>query len=302
MKRSIAFFAITCLEFAIAPAFADFDGAMQNARGQCGGISGYLNRLNTMAGVGTAVTAVGTIAGGGALYAGIKKSGVDAAAKELEEQLENLHSLNDEEFLSLLSGMAEYSGGPDGSVSDQLAGLDNESKRLGNWRTGLLAGNTATNIASVVISARSKNTEELSAKISECLDSIDLLRNEYMQARLQDDKDAAQLAFAQGVIAACGQYNALLARKVSGKANGALISSAIGIGTGAAGTITSAAANADGTRNNNSGKEKNLNNASNILAGASTVASGVATGFNIATLGAINKAKGVAKDCEAALK
>jgi hypothetical protein len=85
-----------------------------------------------------------------------------------------------------------------------------------------------------------------------------------------------------------------------------MVSSIIGAGTGAAGTITSASANSENVRSNDTeagqNKEKNLNTAANVLSGVSGGASLVATIFNATQISALKKASAVADECEGVLK
>ncbi len=66
---------------------AELTAAIQNVRSACGGIGAELSDMKKMAGINTAVTGVGTVAGGVALGTGIAKMGVDEKADELEAAL-----------------------------------------------------------------------------------------------------------------------------------------------------------------------------------------------------------------------
>lgn len=61
---------------------------IERTKAACAGISDELSDLKKMAGINTAVTAVGTVAGGVALGVGIAKAGVDAEAEEVEAELQ----------------------------------------------------------------------------------------------------------------------------------------------------------------------------------------------------------------------
>ena len=73
-----------------AYAATSLDNAIENVRRNCGNLSNELNHLKTMAGINTAVTAVGTVTGGVGLATGIAKSGVDSEIEKLEKELEEL--------------------------------------------------------------------------------------------------------------------------------------------------------------------------------------------------------------------
>ncbi len=66
------------------------DSALNTTYNACAGISNDLTNLKKMAGINTAVTAVGTVAGGVALGAGIAKANVDQEQKALEEKVARL--------------------------------------------------------------------------------------------------------------------------------------------------------------------------------------------------------------------
>jgi hypothetical protein len=63
------------------------DAALVNVINNCAGISDELNDMKKMAGINTAVTGVGTLAGGGATAVGFVKVGVDKKAEAAEIKL-----------------------------------------------------------------------------------------------------------------------------------------------------------------------------------------------------------------------
>ena len=184
-----------------------------------------------------------------------------------------------------------------------LAAAEQKSITYGHWRTGLMAGNTATNIAGAVISHKNKNDGgEIKDMAAACLESVDKLRLVSMQALFDGSGDASLLARASKIVDACGKYNVKDLEKIPKWQDVAKWTSIVGIGTGAVGTTTSIIANTEKVRHGDKDTEKNLNLASNILAGASTVASGIATGFNIATVAGISRIASTAQNCEEALQ
>ena len=60
--------------------------ALQRTYSACVGIDESLTDLKKMAGINTAITAVGTGLGAGAVVAGVKKADVDARIKSLKEE------------------------------------------------------------------------------------------------------------------------------------------------------------------------------------------------------------------------
>ena len=278
----------------------------------CIGIDDSLADLKKMAGINTAVTAVGTAAGAGATVVGLVKASKDKEAEELEKLIKELHELEDGKDepsdAEVASFLKEFESSYDSAIKDlttaqaKLDELNKQSKKLGNWRTGLMVGNTATNVAGAIIAGNNKVDDDLQAQIDSCKKAVDELQRSMMQARF----DGEDISEAQGIVNACKEYNYVDISPINKRGKGAMISSIVGATTGVAGTVTSSMANTDATRNDNTDagkqKEKNLNTASNVLAGASTVASATATVFNATQISAIKKVATVAEKCTGVLK
>ncbi len=290
------------------------NAALQATYTACSGIDDSLSYLKKMAGINTAVTAVGTVAGGVALGAGIAKANVDQEQKELEEKvrkliaeksnipIENIEIEDQTEFQRQLSVAAGATNGEISADQQKIAELEQKSKTLGNVRTGTLATSTATNVAGAIIAGTNNVDKDLENRIENCKKAVDNLQRSVAQARM----DGEDISKAQQVITACREYNYVDISTINSKSKGAMISSIVGATTGAVGTITSASANSDSIRadNTESGKQKeqNLNTASNIMTGTATVASVGATIFNATQIGAIKKLVTVADKCEEAFK
>ena len=150
--------------------------------------------------------------------------------------------------------------------------LLNQSVRLGNWRTGLLATNTATNVAGAVIAGINRVNMDLQSQIDNCINAVENLQNSIMQARIngEDVSEAEQIANT------CNEYKYIDITPINNRGRNSMISSIIGATTGLAGTVTSAIANTEQTRDGNAQREKNLNTASNILAVGATTSSAAA--------------------------
>lgn len=305
---------LMCNFDSVAAETLDLSSAMSNVRNACSGISDAMRDLKTKAGINTAITGVGTVAGGVALGTGIAKANVDQEQKELEEKvarliaeksnvpIENLEIEDEQEFeRQILSVVA-------GNYSDVSADikkineLEQKSKTLGNVRTGTLATSTVTNIAGTAIAVTNKVDEDLESRINKCISATKELSNAKLAAKLEKTATDDELARADKIISACRDWDVVDLKSVNKRATGAAISSGVGIGTGMVGTITSAVANTDATRRGDEQKEKSLNTTSNVMAGASTAASAVATVFNATQISAIKKAATVADECEGALK
>lgn len=270
--------------------------------------------LKKMAGINTAVTAVGTVAGGVALGAGIAKVSVDKEQQDLEEKVakliaeksnvpvQQLEIANEQEFYTAIHNVA-YSGNSEISADiEKINKLEQKSKTLGNIRTGTLAANTVTNIAGTAIAASNKVDDDLESRINRCVAAIKNLSSAKLAAKVENTATHAEIERAEKIISSCRDYEYVDVKPINKRATGAAIASGIGIGTGVVGTITSSLANTDKTRKGDEQKEKNLNTTANVMAGASTVASATATIFNATQISAIKKVATVAEACEEALR
>lgn len=295
----------------ILPASADIlplDDALRATYSSCVGIDDSLSDLKRMAGINTAVTGVGTAVNTGATVVGLVKASKD---RDLEKLLEELRTqdesiskteLSDQEYNEGTTAWREFRKTNPKASEDEIAKLTKQSKILGNWRTGLLAGGAATNVAGAIIAGTNKADVDLQTQINNCKSAVKNLRDSIMQARM----NGTDVAEANSIVAACGEYDYVDISSINKRGKGAMVSSIVGATTGAAGTVTSVIANTDATRNDNTDvgkqKEKNLNTASNVLAGASTVASATATVFNATQISAIKKVATVAEKCTGVLK
>ena len=307
---------IITLFFMIFPFIASanvlpLDDALRATYTACVGIDDELSDLKTMAGINTAITSVGTAAGVGATVTGLVKASKD---KQIEIKLEKLREI-EQKNPDLQSTNAEWDNF-ESDLTTELANakievekyqaeiekLNKQSKKLGNWRTGLMAGATATNVAGAIIAGTNKVDGDLKTQIDNCIGSVKTLQNSIMQARINGE----DVSEAESIASACGEYEYVDVSKINNRAKGAMISSAVGAATGLAGTITSATANSNKIRDAQGDaaqqKEKNLNTAANVLAGATTVASATATVFNATQISAIKKVAAVAEKCTGVLK
>ena len=296
------------------PAYADvlsLNDALRATYTACVGIDDELADLKTMAGINTAITSVGTATGVGATVTGLVKADKD---KQIEIKLEKLREI-EQKNPDLQSTDAEWDNFESGLKTElanakievekyqaEIEKLNQQSKKLGNWRTGLMAGATATNAAGAIIAGTNKVDADLQTQINNCISSVASLRNSMMQARINGE----DVSEAETIASACGEYEYVDVSKINNRAKGAFVSSTVGAATGLAGTITSASANSNKIREAQGDaaqqKEKNLNTASNVLAGATTVASATATVFNATQISAIKKVAAVAEKCTGVLK
>lgn len=310
MKKIGVFMSCLVASPSLAADILSLDDALRATYTACVGIDEELTDLKKMAGINTAITGVGAATGVGAVAVGIKKEQVD---KEIDELITKLRAAEKKRYET---GAPELSNEEKQKILDamdtvvaiaqdtELSQLQDKSKKLGNWRTGLLATGVATNVAGTIIAAKNKVDADLDTQINSCKESIANLRTSIMQARINGE----DVVEAQSIASACGDFELVDISKINKRGKGAMISSGVGAATGLAGTITSAAANSNTLRSQKTDdglrtdKEKNLNSASNVLAGASAAASATATVFNATQIKAIKQVAEVASKCTGVLK
>ncbi len=288
----------------------NLDSAILNVQNACAPISESLNKMKTRAGINTAITGVGTGAGAAAATTGFIKSGKDKDINEVQIKLEKLRAINSSNNSNptpeqIMAEFKDYKSNAISSISEieaEIKKLESQSKNLGNWRTGLIAGAAATNVAGAVISSTNKVDEDLAGAIKDCINAVDELNDVKMQARI----NGTDISNADKITSACGKFEYIDSKKINDLSKSAMWSSVAGAATGTAGTITSGMANSDKTRNNNSASgvksEKNLNTASNVLSVGTGLASGVATIFNASQIKTLKEASEIADNCSEALK
>ncbi|MDR1826457.1 MAG: hypothetical protein LBQ49_02070, partial [Rickettsiales bacterium] len=184
------------------------------------------------------------------------------------------------------------------SVDEQTPALQtDETKRLGNVRTGLMATGAAINAAGAVMAANGgpKNLKDM---IAGCRGALLVLDSELTRLRVANEADANDPKFARAekIVAECGRLSEINVAKIDQKANVVKLAAGAGAAMAIAGAITSALANSDKT-NRTDGARKNLDSASNALAVGMTAASGVSTGFNAALIAEYDKALKTAEKC-----
>ena len=315
--QKLSMFFVGCLVVG-SPCLADtvaLDDALRATYAACVGIDAKLSDLKKMAGINTAITGVGTGVGVGATAVGIVKANKDKELEQVEIELEKLRELEEQHRVPTNQTaddanrfMADVESSWNSIVEDikkkeaERDKLNQQSKKLGNWRTGLMAGATATNVAGAIIAGNNGTNGFVEEMIDNCKNAVDTLSRSVAQAQLSG-QDVTE---AQQIVAACREYDTVDISKIAKRARGAMVSSVVGAATGATGTVLSAVANSDSVRDNNTDdgrqKEKNLNTASNVMAGVTTAASATATVFNATQISAIKKVVAVAEKCEGILQ
>lgn len=292
----------------------------------CSGISDQIAKVANISTANTAITGAGTIAASGALVAGVKKSNIDA---EIESRLDEFCKKNDctqkpetnaqDFYKTIVEGLAAISteSGLDKTDSKSIESMLEQSQKLGNWRTGLMAGTIGTNLATAILSGRNMNQSDLIQQITACNDMIKTV------SEVQHTLKTAGINPIENPVMRkldnaktwCDQMNVADVEKIENRMKASLGTSIAGGVIGVAGTATSAAANSDkysdiNTRaslhaSNNTAelqKAKNLNTAANIMSGAS-IATGVAgTAVNISLISLAKKMIKSAQRCEEILQ
>lgn len=281
---------------------AEAQDTFNAARMVCSGISDEISKVSNVSKINTAVTGVGTVAAGGALVAGIKKSQEEQEIDRLVEEIckaggctaEGVESMSDEDFFNnVMQPMAEIA-----ELQERLE----RSKKLGNWRTGLMAGTIGTNVASAIISGINKNQSELIQHIQACNEAVKSVNNMSNKLKLEGVNPLENPIMKQlsSVNTWCNNINIADIEKIEKRMTGVM-------GTSIAGTATSASANSDkymdeqkrlNLTEQEKNKKNNLNTASNVMAGANVVTGAVETGLNISLITLTKKLIRQAEQCE----
>lgn len=324
MYRFFAFFlALSMPVMAVADdagdaALAELYETYETVRQFCDGISDRISSVSGVSKVNTAVTATGTVTAGGALVAGIMKSQTDKKIEELQRKIcerggcdpDKVAAMSDEEFLHSVAQPFIRQMELDRELQRLQAEKDAataKSKKLGNWRTGLLVGTTATNVASAIIAGLNRNQSDLIQQITACNTAVDKLRVARTAAINSgvDPIENPMINEFNTTIESCGALNVADIDKIEKRMTVVMGTSIGGAVIGAVGAGTSIAANKDSVRNDDTDagkqKEKNLNTAANVSAGLATATGAVGTGFNISLITLTKKILKSAEQCEATL-
>ncbi len=266
--------------------------SISNVKSKCLGIKKDLDLIFGLTTATTIVSGVGTLVAGGALATGLSKEKID-------KELENLQNYTSVELFNFI----------DTYQNQRKEELEKKSKTLGNIRTGLLAGATATSIASTGTSIGATiNAKKLAKKMEECNNSIEQLK--IAQKSMEEIKDknndlTNHFTKAGKILTFCTGYNKKNINTLKTKMTASSIISGIGSATSITGTITSAFANSEKIRNGSGEKEKkkenNLNLVSNIMAGITTGTSLSTTAISATAITDAKKDSDMAEKCEKVL-
>ena len=207
---------------------------------------------------------------------------------------------NEEFFVNVLQPMS--------LIADLQKEID-KSKKLGNWRTGLMAGTIGTNLASAIMSGLNKDQSELIQHISACneiVESVPDMEMELKKAGINPNEYPVAKKLSS-VRTWCNQINIKDIEKIEKRMKGVMGTSIAGTAIGAVGVGTSAAANSDkymdvsnklSLTEKEKKKEHALNTAANMMAGANVATGAVETGLNISLITLTKKLMESAQRCE----
>lgn len=285
---------------------------LKTTRVLCSGISDELSQVSGVAKTETAINAVGAAAGGGAVYAGLKKSQLDKEIETLMDKMctgggcsaNGIKSMSDDDFVeNVLTSMANMS-----KLSDEIANAEKKSKTLGNWRTGLMAGNTATNIASSIVAGINMNQSDLVQHVMACNNSLTHLEQAYNNLLVSglNPYETPLMIKINKIKNNCGEIDQKDILKIENSMAGVVGIGAAGSIAGVVGTVVSAKANSNKIRNDTSEtgrhKERNLNTTANVMAVAGTGTSIAGTASNAIMISKIKKLIKRAQYCEEVLQ
>ena len=262
------------------------------------------------------MTAVGTAAAGGALVAGVKKSAEEEEIDKLVQEIcaaggcsvEGVEAMSDEHFFNdVFQRMVQI------VELQQLQQRIENSKKLGNWRTGLMAGTIGTNLASAIMSGININQSDLVQHISACNEMLKSAANIEMDLKKigANPMEYPVVKNLSSVHTWCNQIDVKDIEKIEKRMKGVMGTAVAGTAIGVVGVGTSAAANSDkymskenklNMSDADKKKEKALNTTANVMAGANVVTGAVETGLNISLISLTKRLMQSAQRCEDILK
>ncbi len=282
----------------------------------CGNLSDEIARVANISKANTAISGVGTAAATGALVTGIKKAAtdedIDIMITEFCSENNNCQNPgNDEQFYeTVIKGLAEVA---DANSDDDVQDKVDQSKKLGNWRTGLMAGTVGTNLATAIISGRNMDQSELIQQVSACNEMVKKLSSSEtaLKSAGMNAMETPILAKIDKAKTWCKQIDTNDIEKIEKRMKASMGVSIAGGAIGVAGTATSAIANSNKytdienrvqLSDADKQKSKNLNTAANIMSGANIATGATNTVLNISLITLANKLVKAAERCEEALK
>ncbi len=313
MKRILSILFV----FFLTPVFAEntlgkAEQIYEAARITCSGISDEIAKVANISKANTAVTAVGTVAAGGALVAGIKKNQHEEEIDRLIKKICDAGGCDSGSVEAMdLNTFFNEVVVPFGQIAElmQLQEEVDKAKTAGNWRTGLMAGTIGTNLASAIMSGINVNQSDLVQHITACNEMVNAVKDVSMELQRSgiNPNDALVVKKLNGIKTWCNQIDVKDIEKIEKRMKGVMGTSIAGTAIGIVGTGTSAAANSDNYMSLESKismseedkkKERALNVASNVMAGANIATGAVETGLNISLITLTKKLMEAAQRCE----
>ena len=268
-------------------ALNDLSQKVSEAQSACSGIKHNIDTIFGLTVATTVSSGAGTLLAGGALVTGIAKANKD---KKIENNYKKIENMNYDEMVEELN-----------QLKSEIDKDTEDSKSLGNLRTGLMAGATVTSAVSTGTSLGATLTaKKLAEKMEDCDKAIANLRYALATAEAEEVEESS-LAKARAISGACTGFDKDNIKTLKTQMTASAIVSGIGTATGTAGTITSIMANSKKTRDQGGKKEKNLNLASNILAGVTAGTSATSTVLSATAISKAKKDSALAGECEDAL-
>ena len=279
----------TAVNAARADVLQDAQDALDVARVACSGVSDDISRVSGLAVAGVATNAAGAIVGGTAVGVGAAKAANDkerlSQKVNISCDFQTVYGLGPDAHLGLITAMSDI--------------YTEQSKKLGNWRTGLMVGAGMTHIASAVLAGINMNQSELVQHVTACnaaLDHLVAVRKQLADAGINPFSNPIR-GRVENVVNLCEKINVADVQKIERKEKVVVGSSAAGAAVAIAGVVTSASANSDKMRSaadvDGMQKFNKLNAASNALAGVSAAGSLVST---VAGAGVVKLARQMMRD------
>ena len=285
---------------------------IDEVRSECSGIKSNLDTIFGLSVATTVSSGLGTLAAGGALGVGIAKSVTDKKIEKnklfLETKSSRLDTSSPENLKASATALLSELDSDAEKLEAEISKLEKTSKTLGNIRTGLMAGATATSLVSTGTSIGATVTaSKLAEKMSSCnakLSELKIAKNTLI-AVLEDAEQPSTIATADNILNACTGYDEANIKTLKTTMTASAVVSGIGSAVAGAGTVTSIMANTDKIRNDDSEKgqkkEKALNLTTNILAGVATGTSGASTVLSATAISRAKKDSEMAGNCESVL-
>ena len=296
----------------IAKAKSDLATKIDEVKVECSGIKSNLDTIFGLSVATTVSSGLGTLAAGGALGVGIAKSVTDKKIEKnklfLETKSSRLDTSSPENLKASATALLSELDSDAEKLEAEISKLEKTSKTLGNIRTGLMAGATATSLVSTGTSIGATVTaSKLAEKMSSCntkLSELKIAKNTLI-AVLEDAEQPSTIATADNILNACTGYDEANIKTLKTTMTASAVVSGIGSAVAGAGTVTSIMANTDKIRNDDSEKgqkkEKALNLTTNILAGVATGTSGASTVLSATAISRAKKDSEMAGNCESVL-